>query len=252
MVVEDLLDTTISPEIPKDAGFISAADFKLTGPPILGVGARVDLARDRLDPVRKRMIAEVGTNSAGDFSLNTFRMALVWKAFVTARKADKDQTTWLCWALNVRKRVPVSGQYIGNGAINSPIVPMRVEDLINLPLVQLAQVLHKAVNASVTSESIIFTMSKIKAHLAAVGPVIPRQRLGMINPKQCSILYSDWSGFDLNPAFDGSKADRVVHMFGEGKPCPTGIAANNLDGLYIGLMPEEVEDFKSAVNNILA
>merc|ERR1711972_814278 len=105
-----------------------------------------------------------------------------------------------------------------------------------MPLLELAQVLHKAVYASVTRESIILTVSKIKAHLAAVGPVIPRQRLSMINPKQCSMLYSDWSGFDLNPAFEGAKADRVVHMFGEGKPCPSGIAANNPDGLYIGLM----------------
>merc|ERR1711920_513011 len=98
-------------------------------------------------------------------------------------------------------------------------------------------------------ESIVFTLSKIKAHLASIGPIIPRQRLALIDPKQqCSILYSDWSGFDMNPAFEGAKADKVSHMFQEGKPCPIGIAANNPEGVYIGLKAEEIEGFKSTMD----
>lgn len=249
--VETLLDASVSPEIPENSGYMSAADFKPSGPPNLGVGFCYDLGRHKIDPARKKLIAEAGADTKADFSLNTFRMALLWKAFVAARKPGKDETTFICWAINVRKRVPLSGEYIGNGAMNSPIVRMTVEELTKMPLLELAHLVHKAVHESVTEESIVFSLSKIKAHLAAIGPLIPRQRGALINPKQCSILYSDWSGFDMNPAFDGAKADKVSHMFEEGKPCPAGIAANNPEGVYIGLQPEEIEEFKSTMDNML-
>eukprot|EP00930_Biecheleria_cincta_P084139 TRINITY_DN73631_c0_g1_i1.p1 TRINITY_DN73631_c0_g1~~TRINITY_DN73631_c0_g1_i1.p1 ORF type:complete len:449 (-),score=92.68 TRINITY_DN73631_c0_g1_i1:258-1406(-) len=249
--VEQLLDTSMSPELPETSGYMSAADFKLSGPPNLGVGFRYDLGRDKIDPARKKLIAEASEDTKAEFSLNTFRMALVWKAFVAARKPEKDEKTFISWAMNVRKRVPLSGEYIGNGAINSPIVPMTVEELTQIPLLELANTLHNAVHEGVSKESIVFTLSKVKAHLAAIGPLIPRQRGALINPKQCSILYSDWSGFDMNPAFGGAKADKVAHMFEEGKPCPVGIAANNPEGVYIGLKPEEIEEFKSSMDSML-
>eukprot|EP00931_Biecheleriopsis_adriatica_P032246 TRINITY_DN18833_c0_g1_i2.p1 TRINITY_DN18833_c0_g1~~TRINITY_DN18833_c0_g1_i2.p1 ORF type:complete len:393 (-),score=80.78 TRINITY_DN18833_c0_g1_i2:77-1255(-) len=247
--VETLLDANASSEIPEHAGFMSAADLKPDGPPTLGVGVLVDLGRDRLEPLRKALSAKADDTEV--FSLNTLRMAIVWKAFVEARKLEKDETTSLCWAVNVRGRVPVPNEYFGNAAITSSRVPLRAEDVAGMRLGELAGLLHKAVRESVTSESILSVLSNIKASIAVNGPVVPSQRRSFWGPKQSILLYSDWSSFDLNPAFDGGKADEVYSMFSEGKPCPIGICANNPEGVYIGMKADEVDDFKLVASKLL-
>lgn len=248
--VETLLDVSALAEIPENAGFMCAADLKPAGPPVLGVGLCFDLGRATLEPLRQALTA--GAEAKDSFSLNTLRMAIVWKAFVAARKLEQDETTSLCWAVNVRGRVPTSDGYFDTAAITSSRVQLLAEKVSTMSTQELAALLQKAVKESATRESILSLLSNMKASIAAKGPVIPSQRRSLFGSKQSMLLYSDWSGFDLNPAFDGGKADAVHGMFSEGKACPIGICSNQPEGVYIGVKAEEVDDFKVAAGKLLA
>eukprot|EP00043_Microstomoeca_roanoka_P025731 m.9688 g.9688 ORF g.9688 m.9688 type:complete len:353 (-) comp5794_c0_seq1:85-1143(-) len=229
-----LVDALAGTEARENTGYaVLSARAPPSGPPVVGCAFSVQLSREQLLTLR---------GPAKGFTCNDLRMALTWKAFVACRRLSGPQPTAISWAVNIRNRCDLPPNYFGNASIMSPLVEMTAEEVNSTPVCELAKMLRLRVVSSTSSDQISSTI----AYLQSCGRVAPSS-VQLFNPNPTRMCISDWSRYDFQPAFEGIKPSlSFPHAF-----WPIGATGNTLDDLYVSVFPDEVDEFKKAIQAML-